>query len=99
MDRRAELLKYIDNDVNLIPFVDRMLFLERKLEELEGMPLIRVNPANPERQKATAAAKLYKEFLQQYVNVFKALQKATGAEDEEESPLRKWAKSRNVETD
>lgn len=99
MERREELLKFIDNDANLIPLVDNLLFLEQKLDELRGMPLIRVSPANPERQKPTAAAKMYKEFLQQYVNVFKALQKATGAEDEEESPLRKWAKSRNVETD
>lgn len=97
MERRAELLKFIDNDANLIPMVDRLLFLEQKLEELEKLPLIRINPKNPEQQKATAAAKLYKEFLQQYVNVFKALEKATGADEAEESPLRKWAKSRNVE--
>jgi hypothetical protein len=97
MDRRKELLKFIENDENLIPLVDRLLFLETKLAELEKMPFIRVNPANPERQKATPAAKQYKELLQQYVNVFKALQKVTGGEDKEETPLRKWVKSRNVE--
>jgi hypothetical protein len=99
LERRAELLKYIDNDPILIPMVDRLLFLEGKLEELEKLPLLRINPDNPVQQKATPAAKLYKEYLQQYVNVFKALERATGADTEEESPLRKWAKSRNVETD
>ena len=99
MDRMAELLKFIDNDPNLIPMVDRLLFLEKRLEELESYPMIRVNPHNPEQQKATPAAKLYKEFVQQYVNVYKALVKATGADEAEESPLRKWAKSRNVATD
>ena len=99
VDRRAELLKFVDNDPNLIPMVDNLLFLEQELDKLRGMPMIRVHPVNPARQKPTAAAKMYKEFLQQYVNVFKALQKATGAEDDEESPLRKWAKSRNVKTD
>lgn len=99
MERRAELLKFIDNDANLIPMINRLLFLEQKLEEFEKLPLLRINPLNPEQQKATAAAKLYKEFLQQYINVFKALEKATGADDVEESPLRKWAKSRNVKTD
>lgn len=79
--------------------VDRLLFLEQQLEKLEKLPLLRVNPNDPERQKATPAAKMYKEFLQQYVNVFKALEKATGADESEESPLRKWAKMRNVETD
>lgn len=99
LERRAELLKYIDNDAILIPMVDRLLFLEQKLEELEKLPLLRINPNNPLQQKATPAAKLYKEYLQQYVNVFKALERATGADTEELSPLRKWAESRNVKTD
>lgn len=97
--RRAELLNYIDNDPILIPMVERLLFLEGKLEELEKLPLLRINPNNPVQQKATPAAKLYKEYLQQYVNVFKALERATGADDTEISPLRKWAEARNVKTD
>ena len=57
------------------------------------LPQIKVDPENPERQKATPAAKLYKETLQQYTNVIKVLAHCTGQDaDSEESPLRKWAR-------
>ena len=61
--------------------------------------MIKLNPNNPEQQKATPAAKLYKEFLQQYINVVKVILKAAGDDTNaaELSPLRKWAESRNVE--
>jgi hypothetical protein len=100
MDRKEELLKYI-NDSNvgtLAPLIDKMLFLEGQLEGLERLPMIKVNPNNPQQQKATPAAKLYREFLQQYTNVVKVISRAVGSDDDdEESPLRKWVKSRNAE--
>ena len=94
LDRREELLKYV-NDSALQPLVDKMIFLEERLEELEKLPMISVNPKNPMQQKATPASKLFKEFLQQYVNVVKVIAKKTNDDsNEEESPLRKWLRSR-----
>lgn len=94
-ERRAELMKYIDNDPLLIPTVEEMLYLEAELDKLRVMPKIKVNPKNPEQQKLLPAARLYKEYLQQYLNAVKAIERATGAnEAEEESVLRKWVKGR-----
>lgn len=97
MDRKEELLKLV-NDSTLAPLVDKLLFIEGQLESLEKLPMIKVNPNNPEQQKATPAAKLYKEFLQQYTNIIKVISHAIGDENnEEDSPLRRWAKSREVD--
>lgn len=92
MERRDELLK-LTNDLTIVPLIDKMLFLENKLDELEKLPMIKVNPKNPMQQKATPAAKMFKEFLQQYINVIKVIEHVTGSNaEEEESPLRKWVK-------
>lgn len=97
MNRKEELLKLV-NDSTLAPLIDKLLFIEGQLENLEKLPMIKVNPNNPEQQKATPAAKLYKEFLQQYTNVIKVISHAVGDENnEEDSPLRRWAKSREVD--
>lgn len=69
--------------------IDEMLFLEDQLTELKRQPFLSVNPRNPAQQRQTAAAKQYKEFLQQYTNCVKILLKITGGSGtEEESPLR-----------
>lgn len=68
-----------------------MLYLEDQLDELRELPKIKVHPSDPTKQKTTPAAKLYKEYLQQYTNIVRILMKATGIdENEEESPLRRW---------
>lgn len=93
MDRKNELLKLAGDDAALIELVPKMLFLEKRLEELEKLPFIKVNPNNPAQQKATPAAKQYKELLQQYTNCIKILSRAGNADDsEEESLLRKWVR-------
>ena len=93
MDRKKELLKLAGDDVTLIELVSKMLFLEKRLEELEKLPFIKVNPNNPAQQKATPAAKQYKELLQQYTNCIKILSRAGNVDDaEEESLLRKWVR-------
>lgn len=93
MNRKEELLKVIENDVTLVPLVTEMVYLEKQLDELRELPKIKVHPTDPSKQKATPAAKLYKEYLQQYTNVVKILIRKTGIdEDDEESPLRKWMK-------
>lgn len=97
MDRRSELLKILKdaNESSISPLVDEIIYLEEQLEMLRKLPKIKVNPNNPEQQKATPAAKLYKEYLQQYLNAIKVLCKATGTdESNEESPLRKWVNER-----
>lgn len=100
MERKEELLKLVNdsNSSTILPLIDKMLFLEAQLENLEKLPMIKVHPENPELQKATPAAKLYKEFLQQYTNIIKVISHAVGdITNEEDSPLRKWVKSRHVD--
>ena len=44
MNRREELLKIVNesNSIAILPLIDRMIFLETKLEELEKLPMIRI---------------------------------------------------------
>lgn len=94
MTRKQELLQFVGDDKILLPMIDRILFLEEQLEKLEKLPLIKVHPTNPEQQKTTPAAKMYKEYLQQYINCIKAIEKSINADEgEEESSLRKWVNS------
>lgn len=91
MDRKKELLKLIDGNEILRPLVNEMIYLEEQLEILRALPKIKLHPSDPSKQKATPAAKQYKEMLQQYTNVVKMFLKATGTDvEDEESPLRKW---------
>ena len=82
------------NDANnsvVSPLIDEILYLEDQLNYLRDLPKIRVNPADKSQQKATPAAKMYKEYLQQYLNAIKLLSGVTKTDiDTEESPLRKW---------
>lgn len=91
MTRKEELLEAVHGNTLLIPLVNDMIYLEEQLEYLQTLPKIRIHPDDPSKQKATPAAKLYKELLQQYTNIVKVMLRATGSEDiEEDSPLRKW---------
>ena len=93
MDRREELLKVIEGNEILIPVIEDIVFLEKELDELRKLPQIIVHPNDATKQKATPAAKMYKEKIQQYSLLLKILLKATGTdESEEDSPLRKWIK-------
>ena len=106
LDRREEIEKTLKKtDVELLrPLIDQILFLESKLEELkkgdedESRPFLLVSASNPARQKTTAAFKQYHDCIQQYQNCMKIIKKAAGDDGtEEESPLRAWVKSRNVD--
>lgn len=91
MTRETELKNLIKGDPTLLPMVDDIIFLERQLEQLRTLPMIKVHPDDPNKQKSTPAAKQYKELLQQYINIIKVFMKETGtAETEEESPLKQW---------
>ena len=94
MDRKEELLKIVDSLI-FEPLIDKILYLEGQLEQLEKLPMIKVNPNNPEQQKTTPSAKLYKEFLQQYTNCIKIISPLASDENEKDvSPLREWLKMR-----
>ncbi len=97
-DRRKEILEIVpEESVSLVTdVIDEIVFLENKLKLLKKLPFIEVNPNNYMVQRNTPAAKLYKEFLQQYINCIKAVEnviyrdKKMEGDDTEESPLRKW---------
>ena len=89
--RKEELLKLLNNDVTYVPLINEMVYLEEQLDELRELPKIKIHPEDKTKQKTTPAAKLYKEYLQQYTNIVRILMKATGSDEtEEDSPLRKW---------
>lgn len=91
MTRKEELIKLIGEDVSLLPLIDDMVYLEKQLEYFRALPMIKVHPLDPNKQKATPAAKLYKECLQQYTNIVRIMLKATGKDiEDDESPLRRW---------
>ncbi len=98
MSRRDELVALVSSDsLELVnDVIDEVIFLEGKLEELKALPFIQINPKNPMQQRSTPAAKMYKEFLQQYINCIKMIEyviykeKRLEGDDVEESPLRKW---------
>lgn len=102
MSRKEELLNLIqksgaDNDIKATQLIDEIVFIEEQLIELKKLPFININPKNPMQQKATPAAKQYKELLQQYNNSLRLLLRLSGdlgGEPEEESPLRQWANAR-----
>jgi hypothetical protein len=100
MNRRDELIAIIpEESLELVKsVVDDVVFLEERLTELKALPFIEVNPKNPMKQRSTPASKLYKEFLQQYINCIKMIEyviykeKRLEGDEVEESPLRKWFK-------
>ena len=101
-ERKKELLEILtkagtDNDIKAKQLIDEVVFLEERLRELRKLPFLSVHPEKPALQKATPASKQYKELLQQYNNSLRLLFRLTGdmnGDSEEESPLRKWCKSR-----
>lgn len=104
MSRADELRGLIGEDSLelLSDVVTEVIFLEDKLGELKKLPFIQINPQNPQQQRATPAAKQYKEFLQQYINCIKLIEsvvyreKRLEGDEVEESPLRKWFNERVV---
>lgn len=101
MGRKEDLEKLVykensGNDIKASRLIDELVYLEEQMADLKKLPFIKVHPKNPQLQKATPAAKLYKEMLQQYNNSMRLLLRIAGdlGESEEISPLRKWVKSR-----
>lgn len=98
MSRRDELIELVPEESKelVTSVIDDVVFLEERLTELKALPFIEVNPKNPMKQRSTPASKLYKEFLQQYINCIKMIEyviykeKRLEGDEAEESPLRKW---------
>lgn len=94
MDRKTVLFEYVGKDENLLPVIENVVYLEGILEELRQQPKIKIHPTDPTRQKVLPAAKLYKEYMQQYLNAVKILLRAAGKDGaEEDSPLRAYFRS------
>lgn len=98
MSRKEDLLELLPAETIVLTeeVVNKILFLEKKMDELKELPFIQVDKKNNMRQRSTPAAKLYKELLQQYTNCVKILEaviyrnrKLEGSE-EEASPLEEW---------
>lgn len=98
MDRKEEILKCFtditkEKESFLIPLIDNFVFIESQLSKLRNLPHIRIHPNNPERQEVTPAGKMYKEYMQSYLNALKVLQKELLLEKiDSESPLLKMLK-------
>lgn len=96
--RKEELLACFNNvdegKKNLIlPMIDEFVHLEQELKKLRDLPHIRIHPKNPAKQEVTPAGKLYKDYMQSYINALKVLQKTISADNENgESPLVKMLK-------
>ena len=98
-ERAAKLLEIAraaGEEEKAAELVEDIAFLEQRLQELRRLPFLRIDPNNPERQRPTPASRQYKELLQQYNNSLKLFCKLCGdlREEEAESPLRAWLKSR-----
>ena len=88
-----EIFKNADENLKKIlkTTMDETLFIEEQLKELKKYPFLEVNPKNTSQQRQTAAAKQYKELLQQYNNCIKILLSALiKSEVKEDSPLREY---------
>ena len=104
-NRFDEITALVPDDAKdlLREVIKRMCELEEILDELGDLPKIDWNPKNKRQQRATPAAKMYKEYLQQYLNAVKVVEsviyrdkKLDGA-DVEDSPLREWFKNAEME--
>lgn len=101
-DTLNELCGELDGSVQdlIKPMLEDLAFIECQLSELRKLPFIRVNPNDPSQQKATPAAKMYKELLQQYNNCIKIMLGVLGKIDNGDiSPLREYLSARAVKAE
>ena len=53
--------------------IGECVWLEEQMIEVKKLPFIRINPKDPSLQKATPAARLYKEYATSYMNGIRLL--------------------------
>lgn len=98
MTRKESLHKVIgelDENTQILggSLVDRMLYLEERLLELEKLPFIKIHPDDPTKQKELPARKMYIPLLQQYNLIIKTLLKLIGvdaSDDEATAEFKKY---------
>lgn len=78
MDRLTELRNLfadLDDPARsvVMPLLEEIVYLEDRLAELKTMPMIKVHPSDPAKQKQTQAARQYREVVQQYNGCVKTL--------------------------
>ena len=81
-EKLYEIIATLNDDIQLMAYslVDRMLYLEERLLELEKLPFIKIHPDDPTKQKELPARKMYIPLLQQYNLILKTLLKLVGAD-------------------
>ena len=78
MDRKQELIEIVKN-INkdkveiLTPIIEEIIFLEKQLAHLRTLPMIKIHPNDPTKQKPTPASKQYKDVANLYSNYIKTL--------------------------
>lgn len=99
---RADELHNIFKDVDegkkaiVSNLIDEAVFLEERLAELKKYPHIKFHPTNPNLQKVTAAGKQYRELLQTYTNIIRALERMLANEEQtEDDPIQQYFKMKN----
>lgn len=99
---RTEELKNIFKDVDegkrviVSRLIDEAVYLEERLAELKQYPHIKFHPKNPNLQKITAAGKQYREYLQTYTNIIRALERTLANEEQaEDDPIQQYFKMKN----
>ena len=95
MDRKTKLLSLFRKEEKEVvaPFIDEILGIERNLEEIKKLPLLKVKEG---RQKITAAGRLYTALLAQYSSAMKTLYSLSKKKDKggAKSPLQEYFEKR-----
>lgn len=95
MDRKIKLLSLFREEEKEVvaPFIDEILGIERNLEEIKRLPLLKVKE---DRQKITAAGRLYTALLAQYSSAMKTLYSLSKKKDKggAKSPLQEYFEKR-----
>lgn len=95
MDRKTKLLSLFREEEKEVvaPFIDEILGIERNLEEIKRLPLLKVKEG---RQKITAAGRLYTALLAQYSSAMKTLYSLSKKKDKggAKSPLQEYFEKR-----
>lgn len=95
MDRKIKLLSLFREEEKEVvaPFIDEILGIERNLEEIKKLPLLKVKEG---RQKITAAGRLYTALLAQYSSAMKTLYSLSKKKDKggAKSPLQEYFEKR-----
>ena len=96
-DELHNIFKDCDEGKRLIVdrLIDEAVYLEEQLTELKQYKHIKIHPQNPNLQKITAAGKQYREYLQTYTNIIRALERMLASEEQgEDSPLQQYFKQK-----